>query len=410
MEKALVIGAGRSGRGYVGELYNLEGYQLTYADIDQELVDNLNAQGYYTVFKIDEDGSETVRKISGYKALHTIRDHKEYIESIIQSDYVSTATFPDGFDAISDDIVEAVKERKRRGITKPMAITVGANYVGVYDYYNRRITSQLDEEELAYFRKYVGLVESIIRRASSYPTDEQKAVDRLAIQGDCLGTLEVERNAFVFGDSHQLPHFFKPIDNVKREMIIKIWIGNTLHCSYAYLGHYHHLHSSFEAAVDDYVSKCSYYACEEAYNAVAKQLGLSIPRPVSEWQGIWTYYRNPALQDTVLRIGADPIRKLSRNERFIGPALMSLENGDVPVFICRNAAYGFVYENPDDPSACRLQEMIRSQGIEKTIEDVCQLDLKQKNDKIIYDLILQTYKEIISYNPTWYLFMEKQEG
>ena len=407
MEKAVVIGAGRSGRGYVGELYDLEGYSVTYADINQELVDRLNDQGYYTVFKIDEDGSEEVRRITGYRALHTIRDHKEYIESIVEADYVSTATFPDGFDAIADDLVEAVRERMRRGIKTPMAITVGANYVGVYDYYNKRITAQLNDDELAYFRKYMALVESIIRRASSYPSEEQKKTDALAIQGDCLNTLEVEQSAFVFEEGHKLPKFFKLINNVKREMIIKIWIGNTLHCSYAYLGHYFHLHSSFEAAVDDYVSKCSYYACEEAYNAVAKQLGLPMPRPLKEWQGIWTYYRNPALQDTVLRIGADPIRKLSRNERFIGPALMSLENGDVPVFICRNAAYGFVFENPEDPSACHLQKMIREQGIKKTIIDVCQLDLSQNNDKMIYDLILQTYKEIISYNPTWYLFMEK---
>ena len=203
-----------------------------------------------------------------------------------------------------------------------------------YDYYSKRIGDQLSGEEREYLNTYMPLVESIIRRASSYPTEEQKKVDELAIQGDCLNTLEVERNAFRFGEGHGLPKFFKMVDNVKREMIIKIWIGNTLHCSYAYLGQYYHLHSSFEAAVNDYVSKCSYYACEEAYNAVAKQLGLPMPRPVKEWQGIWTYYRNPSLQDTVLRIGADPIRKLSRNERFIGPALMSLENGDVPVFIC----------------------------------------------------------------------------
>ena len=29
MEKAVVIGAGRSGRGYLGELYDLEGYSVT---------------------------------------------------------------------------------------------------------------------------------------------------------------------------------------------------------------------------------------------------------------------------------------------------------------------------------------------------------------------------------------------
>lgn len=402
MEKAVVIGAGRSGRGYVGELYDLEGYEVTYADINQKLVDDLNSQGQYKVFKIDEDGSEEIRTITGYKAYHTIRDHQDYINSIVEADYVSTATFPDGFDAISDDIAEAVRERMKRGIKRPMAITVGANYVGVYDYYSKRIESRLNEEELAYFKEYMGLVESIIRRASSYPTEEQKAMDPLSVQGDCNNKLEVERGAFVFEEGHRLPEFFTPIDNVKREMVIKIWIGNTLHCSYAYLGQYYHLHTSFEAAMDHYVSKCSHYACEEAYNAVARQLGLPIPRPVEEWKGIWEYYRNPSIQDTILRIGADPIRKLSRNERFIGPALMSLENGDIPVYICRNAAYGFVFQNPQDESACRLQEMIRKQGIEKTITEVCQLDLSEKNDKAVYDLALASYKEIISHNPTWY--------
>ena len=169
MEKVVVIGAGRSGRGYVGELYDLEGYEITYADIDQELVDRLNGQGYYTVFKIDEDGSEEVRRITGYRALHTIRDHKAYIDAIVEADYVSTATFPDGFDAISDDIVEALRERMKRGIKRPMAITVGANYVGVYDYYSKRIGDQLTEEEREYLNTYLPLVESIIRRASSYP-------------------------------------------------------------------------------------------------------------------------------------------------------------------------------------------------------------------------------------------------
>lgn len=212
MEKVVVIGAGRSGRGYVGELYDLEGYEITYADIDQELVDRLNGQGYYTVFKIDEDGSEEVRRITGYRALHTIRDHKAYIDAIVEADYVSTATFPDGFDAISDDIVEALRERMKRGIKRPMAITVGANYVGVYDYYSKRIGDQLNEEEREYLNTYMPLVESIIRRASSYPTEAQKKVDELAIQGDCLNTLEVERNAFRFGEGHVLPKFFKMVD------------------------------------------------------------------------------------------------------------------------------------------------------------------------------------------------------
>lgn len=50
-----------------------------------------------------------------------------------------------------------------------MAITVGANYVGVYDYYSKRIGDQLNEEEREYLNTYMPLVESIIRRGQLLP-------------------------------------------------------------------------------------------------------------------------------------------------------------------------------------------------------------------------------------------------
>ena len=38
-------------------------------------------------------------------------------------------------------------------------------------------------------------------------------------------------------------------------------------------------------------------------------------------------FQNRALKDTVARVGADPVRKLRRNDRIVGAALFAMEQG-----------------------------------------------------------------------------------
>ncbi len=98
--------------------------------------------------------------------------------------------------------------------------------------------------------------------------------------------------------------------------------------------------------------------------------------------------------DTLNRIGADPKRKLSRGDRFIGPALLCLKHGKTPYFLTRGAAMGFYFVNPEDASACEIQDYIKSFGIEKAVAKYCQLNLSDPLDKQIYELVLMHYYEI----------------
>ena len=47
--KALVFGAGKIARGFVGQLLELSGWETTFVDINRELVQALNEKGTYTV-------------------------------------------------------------------------------------------------------------------------------------------------------------------------------------------------------------------------------------------------------------------------------------------------------------------------------------------------------------------------
>ena len=103
--------------------------------------------------------------------------------------------------------------------------------------------------------------------------------------------------------------------------------------------------------------------------------------------------------DTLNRIGADPIRKLGREDRLIGPALAAIKGGEIPFFLARSAAMGFYFVNPDDKSACEIQEYIAENGIEKAIVKYCQLDLDDRAEYNLYQLILANYIDLSDKDP-----------
>jgi mannitol-1-phosphate 5-dehydrogenase len=84
-------------------------------------------------------------------------------------------------------------------------------------------------------------------------------------------------------------------------------------------------------------------------------------------------YRNRALGDQVRRVGADPLRKLGPEDRLIGSARLCLEEGVEPVHVLQGIRAALAYDPPDDPSAARLQEMLRARGLAHVLGEVCGL-------------------------------------
>jgi mannitol-1-phosphate 5-dehydrogenase len=65
MKKAIQFGAGNIGRGFIGLVLEQAGYHVVFADINQEVIDKLNRDKYYTVHVMDENtGQENHNKTS----------------------------------------------------------------------------------------------------------------------------------------------------------------------------------------------------------------------------------------------------------------------------------------------------------------------------------------------------------
>ena len=87
-------------------------------------------------------------------------------------------------------------------------------------------------------------------------------------------------------------------------------------------------------------------------------------------QKILGRFTNPHLPDTVIRVGRAPLRKLSRNERFIGPAAELAERGTTPSALLKAIASALRFDDPADAEAVELQKLLRSSGAAEATQQI----------------------------------------
>jgi mannitol-1-phosphate 5-dehydrogenase len=94
---------------------------------------------------------------------------------------------------------------------------------------------------------------------------------------------------------------------------------------------------------------------------------------------IITRIGNPHLEDAVERVGRAPLRKLSRKERFIGPAAELAEEGKAFDALLDAAEMAFRFQNVEgDEESAELAKIMSSQSPEEVVEKVCGLTTSDK--------------------------------
>ena len=69
-------------------------------------------------------------------------------------------------------------------------------------------------------------------------------------------------------------------------------------------------------------------------------------------------FANPYLPDTVERVGRQPLRKMSRTERLIGPAAELAALGEHPTFLLATVEAAMSFDVPEDPESVELKNIL----------------------------------------------------
>lgn len=138
--KAVHFGAGNIGRGFIGALLVDAGYEVTFVDVNEKIIDALNERNEYKVTVAGErKETETVTNVRG---INSKTNEKEAIDAIAEADIVTTAVGPTVLPYIAKTIAQGLKQRTA---SKPVNMIACENAI--------RATSQLKKTFCPIFLK-----------------------------------------------------------------------------------------------------------------------------------------------------------------------------------------------------------------------------------------------------------------
>ena len=334
MKQAVMYGGGNIGRGFIGALLSQSGYEVTFIDVAEPVVKHLQAHQKYPIRIVESHGYEDVW-VENVTAVNG--NLPEAVEAIANCDIMATAVGARILKFIVPNIVAGLRKRWEMG-KDPLNIIICENLNDANKVLEGMLKAELTKEEQKKFDETVGLVEASIGRMVPVQTEEMKAGEPMRVCVERYGFLPVDKEAFK-GEVPEIKNMvpYAPFDfYIKR----KLYVHNMGHASCAYLGNLMGLDYIYESIAIPEVRILVQNAMQESQMALSKRYGAPMMDLQEHITDLLFRFTNAALRDTCQRVGGDPARKLSPEDRLIGSSLLALEEGITPAYIAVGAAAG----------------------------------------------------------------------
>lgn len=335
MKQAVMYGGGNIGRGFIGALLSQSGYAVTFVDVAEPVVKALQENHTYPVRYVSTEGStdvwiENVTAVNG-------NDTAAVADVIAGCDIMATAVGVRILKFIVPNIVAGLRKRwaEKKG---PLNIIICENLMDANKILANMIKEQLTDDEKTVFDESVGLVEASIGRMVPVQTEEMKDGNPLRVCVESYGFLPVDKAAFK-GEIPEIPNMvpYAPFDFYLKR---KLYIHNMGHATCAYLGDLLGHTYIYQSIDDSEIALITQNAMLESAQALAKQYNADLDPLLQHIRDLLGRFTNAALGDTCQRVGGDPARKLSPEDRLIGAGKLALQLGITPSYIAVGAAAG----------------------------------------------------------------------
>ena len=105
--KAIVFGAGKIARGFIGQLLYLSKADITFVDIDQQLVDRLNKDQKYHVYILGDSSLDS--DVTGFQAVQ-LEDEKRIGAALVEADIAFVSVGGANLKSLGEKIGRIYKE------------------------------------------------------------------------------------------------------------------------------------------------------------------------------------------------------------------------------------------------------------------------------------------------------------
>ena len=348
--KAVHFGAGNIGRGFVGLLLHEGGYELVFSDVAADLVDAINAADSYTVHEVGEGGVDKV--VTGFRAINSQTDPQAVIDEVATADIVTTAVGPTVLRFVAPHIVAGLAMRDPS--LPPLKVMACENAINATDLLRDEIRAQAEEGWDAIAGHAVFANTAVDRIVPA-----QAAGEGVDVTVEPFFEWAIEAPPFR-GELPSIPgaHF---VEDLAPYIERKLFTVNTGHAATAYFGARAGVDTIAAALEDSEIVAAVARALSETSALLVAKHGLD-PDDLTDYrETILRRFANPALPDTVWRVGRQPLRKLSRHERFVGPAAEAAERGLAVGGLVAAMGAALEFDDPEDPQSVDMQRLLREQ-------------------------------------------------
>jgi mannitol-1-phosphate 5-dehydrogenase len=357
MKKAIQFGAGNIGRGFIGAVLSEAGYHVVFADVNELVVNKINEDGKYTVAIMDTECTEQV--ITNISAVDS--RSPELAKEIAQAQVVTTAVGLGILPRIAGALAAGVAERQAQGVTEYLNVIACENGLRASSQLKDHVYSHLTDEQKAYADEYVAFPDCSVDRIVP-PIKSENPIDVVV---EKFYEWNVER-ASIKGDLQM--EGMNLADNLIAYIERKLFTLNTGHAITAYIGKLKGLSTIADSIADEEIYTIVKAAMQESGEGLVAKYGFDHDAHFAYIDKIIGRFRNPHLQDDVTRVGREPLRKLSANDRLIKPTMTAIEHGFATPNLVLGIGAALHYNNPEDPQSVQLQQAISEVGVAKAFE------------------------------------------
>lgn len=362
-----MYGAGNIGRGFIGQLFHMSGYEISFIDVNMAVIDKLNEDGCYPIYITDND-SYTEYLVTGVHGVNG-RDNEAIAEAMAEADIMATAVGVNILKFIAAPFACGVRRRMEKGIDTPLNVIICENMIEADKYFAGLVKANLNDAECQYFDSHIALVEPSIGRMVPATPKEIAEKNPLAVCVEPYCELPVDKSAFK-GEIPDIKNMvpFAPFDFFIRR---KLFMHNMSHALTSYFGYLRGYTYIWEAASDPDIRALAIQALRDASQALHLEYGVSTDELAAFSENLIDRFQNKLLGDTVERVGKDTKRKLSENDRLVGTALLCEKHGIKPTCILAGIAAGLHFAPAADESSVEVSEDAKNKGVFHALETYC---------------------------------------
>jgi mannitol-1-phosphate 5-dehydrogenase len=375
--KAVVIGAGRIGCGFAGQLLRSSGYELVFVARDPAMAAHLNRVGCYRVLMVGGAGRREFT-VEGVRAVEA-RDAEGVSGEIASADLVISSVGADNLPDVAPRIAAGLLCR-----STPVNVFAFENMTDGGASLRGLVARHLPA---GFPLSAHGFSGALISRAVTQRLGDPAGDQPLVFIGDTPDSFVVDGAALC----EPLPAVAGMIvaEDFGAWIRRKLYVFSAGHATCAYLGYlkgYHYIHTAIR---DPEIRRAVIEAMREGQRGLAACYGPELAGAEDDLLEIISRFENAALADPITRVGRDPRRKLRAEDRLVGAALLAERAGVRPVRLALAAAAALCFAAPADPSADNLRHEIEDCGMEQALRSVTGLDASRGLGRFVAEVWLQ---------------------